>query len=184
MNVRLWRQSRRVRLLLFLVLASSVGGCIASPAVPSPILESNNEANGDALQPAPDFVLQTLGGTEIRLSDYRGQVVMLNFWASWCPPCKAEMADINTYYETHRDEGFAVIGINIKERADAVERFVESQHLSFPVVLDSDGSVADTYGVVGLPTSFFVSREGKIVGYWSGELTSEMLETGIPPLME
>jgi peroxiredoxin len=94
------------------------------------------------------------------------------------------MRDINTYYDAHKDEGFVVIGINLEEDARAIKKFTTATPLSFPVVMDSKGKVADQYGVQGLPTSFFVSRTGEIIGYWSGELTLEMLEMGVPPLME
>ncbi len=188
------KASYRCALLVLLIMGAVVVGCQANPRVtptsasmrptPSAETQASTTREGDAGQSAPDFTLNTVDGAAVSLRDYRGNVVMLNFWASWCPACRSEMSAINTYYEAHKDEGFVVIGINLGEETQAVNKFMTTTSLSFPIVMDHDGEVADLYGVLGLPTSFFVSRTGEIVGYWSGELTLEMLEMGIPPLME
>ncbi len=132
---------------------------------------------------APDFTLQSLDGQEITLSDYRGKLVMLNFWATWCPPCNYEMPDLQSYYEAHKDENFIILGVNYEGSAEEVQNFVDKYNVTFPILLDSDGTVAQLFGVQGLPTSFFVDKEGHVLGYQPGPVTKEMLEQGITPLL-
>ncbi len=134
--------------------------------------------------PAPDFTLQTLDGDSVSLSDYRGKLVMLNFWASWCPPCNSEMPDLQRYYEQHKDEDFIILGVNYQDSPDKVQAFVEKYGVTFPILLDSDGRVANLFGVQGLPTSFFVDKAGNVIGYQPGPVTKEMLEDGITPLLQ
>jgi cytochrome c biogenesis protein CcmG/thiol:disulfide interchange protein DsbE len=125
---------------------------------------------------APDFTLDDLAGVKASLSDFRGRPVMINFWASWCPPCRAEMPDIVAAYGQHKDKGFVVLGINEGESVEYVRPFADDFKMTFPVLLDKDGKVADLYRVRGLPTSFFVDRNGVIVSIFYGPMTGESLE--------
>jgi len=118
--------------------------------------------------PAPEIILMNLQGQEVRLSDLRGQVVLLNFWATWCQPCKDEMPAMQASYDTLRDQGFVVLAVNELEDTEQVITHVQKHGHTFPVVMDHDNRVASQYGVVGLPASFLVDRQGivreKIVG--------------------
>jgi len=134
-------------------------------------------------QTAPDFTLQALNGTPISLSDYSGQVILVNLWATWCPPCKAEMPAINAFYEEHKGNGFVVLAVNSQEDTATVQRFITEQGFSFPVVLDSRGEVANQYQVRGLPTTFIIGRDGQIQYTHSGAITYEQLEKIIIPLL-
>jgi cytochrome c biogenesis protein CcmG, thiol:disulfide interchange protein DsbE len=122
---------------------------------------------------APDFGLATTGGAAMHLSDLRGKVVLLNFWATWCPPCKAEMPDLNALYqEFGSDHRFVVLGIDLEESPDAVASFAREQDISFPLLLDRDGEVtSQRYNLRSLPTSMIIDREGKIRDTWSGQLS-------------
>ncbi len=113
-------------------------------------------------RPAPDFVLNNLEGKPIRLSDFRGKTVFLNFWATWCPPCRAEMPDIERVYQEYTDKDVVVLAVNQREDPETVKRFMESLNLSLPVLLDSSGEVGRRYRVSGIPTSFFVDPKGVI----------------------
>jgi peroxiredoxin len=144
---------------------------------------SPTEATGER-PPAPDFTLETLDGETVQLEDYAGEVVLINFWASWCPPCKAEMPDLQRYYEAYRDEGFVILGVNASEERGAVEAFVADHDITFPVAIDSTQEMMGEYGVTGLPSSFFVDREGRILGYWPGVLTFDLLEERLTPVLE
>jgi len=141
------------------------------PAPPAQILEVSRAVS-------TDFSLQTADGSQLALSDLRGQVVLLNFWATWCPPCKAEMPDLEALY---RDYGaahdFVVVGVNLQEDREIVEKFARETSLSFPVLLDADGKVSgQSYAVRSLPMSMIIDREGYIREAWSGRLSSaEML---------
>lgn len=112
-------------------------------------------------QPAPDFTLNTVDGNTVKLSDYKGKVVMVNFWASWCEPCRQEMPDIEKAYVTYKDQGFVVLGVNINEKNVPIQGFVNQYGLTFPILMDHDSKVAvDLYRVKPIPTSFFVDRDG------------------------
>lgn len=132
---------------------------------------------------APDFALQTLDGRTVRLSDYRGQVVLLNTWATWCPPCRDEMPDLEAYYRQHQADDFVVLAVNSQESADTVAAFLEDHDFTFPVLLDPGGMVMRDYEVLGLPTSFFIDREGVVRGVWAGKLSPARLKELVDPLL-
>ena len=103
--------------------------------------------------PAPDFTLQTLDDQMLQLSDLQGQAVVLNFWASWCPPCRAEMPELDQAYQEHQDNGLVVLGINQGEQQAIAESFVQRFPLTFPVVLDQELVASRNYKVNSLPTT-------------------------------
>jgi len=124
---------------------------------------------------APDFSAKTLGGGQVSLSDYKGQVVMLNFWATWCPPCRAEMPHMQEAYERYNAQGFSVLAINNAETEAEVATFAEQYGLDFPVVLDG-GTLQRVFNISGYPTSIFLRRDGSIYATHSGGLTAAQLE--------
>jgi cytochrome c biogenesis protein CcmG/thiol:disulfide interchange protein DsbE len=135
------------------------------------------------LEAAPDFALQTLDGETVRLSDYRGQVVLINTWATWCPPCRDEMPDLEAYYRRRQADGFVVLAVNSQESPGTVAAFLEEHNFTFPVLLDPDGVVTKDYRVYGLPTSFFIGRDGVVRGVWSGRLSPKQLKELVDPLL-
>jgi len=112
---------------------------------------------------APDFSLAALEGGETALFDLRGRPVMLNFWATWCGPCRIEMPLFSRMYDQNRDQGLLVLGIDVQETPALTRPFVKEVGVSFPIVLDTDGQVATLYRVRGLPTTFFISPDGTLV---------------------
>ena len=134
-------------------------------------------------QPAPNFSLMSLSGEPVSLSDYSGQVVLVNMWATWCPPCKAEMPTIHEYYQAHRDDGFVVLAVNSQEKATSVDSFIQAAGFTFPVLLDDRATVMDQYNVLGLPTSFIIGRDGTIQHTHTGQITKDQLEQYIDPLL-
>jgi peroxiredoxin len=132
---------------------------------------------------APDFALFSPEGQEISLSDYEGQVILINWWATWCPPCKAEMPAINAFYESYQADGFVVLAVNSQEGASTVKDFIQENGFTFPVLLDSQGQVMDRYHVRALPTSFIIDRHGVIQHIQTGEITSQQLEAIVEPLL-
>ena len=133
--------------------------------------QSRSSLVGAPQSRAPDFELVTLDGEPARLSDLRGKVVLLNFWATWCPPCKAEMPDLEALYRKHGDaHGFVVVGVNYEEDAAPVEAIIRERGLSFPVFLDARGEAGAQLGVRGLPASFIIDREGYIRDAWNGQI--------------
>lgn len=136
--------------------------------------------------PAIDFALQDVDGGEVRLQDYRGQTVLLNFWATWCGPCRLEMPLFESRYRWLQDDGFVVLAVNAGESEAQVEQFRDELGLSFPVLLDPGGEVQRDYRVRGYPTSVFIDREGIIqaihLGILSeGQLDGYLQEMGVAP---
>lgn len=125
---------------------------------------------------APDFALPSLDGGRVSLEGLRGQNVVLNFWATWCVPCRAEMPELQQVYDEKRNQGVVVLAVNLKEQQGQVDSYVRELGLTFPVVLDKDGSVAESYKVLGLPTSVFIDRGGVIRNVSYGALNQSAIE--------
>ncbi|MEK4147700.1 TlpA disulfide reductase family protein [Robertmurraya sp. FSL W8-0741] len=127
---------------------------------------------------APSFAITTLDGEDVTLDDYKGKKVLLNFWATWCPPCRKEMPDMQQLYEENRDDDFVVLAVNMtnteKKRSDVVQ-FVDHYQLTFPILMDENGKVAQQYEILSYPTSFFIDSDGVIRGKIVGEMSKEMM---------
>lgn len=117
---------------------------------------------------AVDFGLPSLAGNEASLSDYEGQFVFLNFWATWCPPCREEMPSMEVMHHELSDLPFRILAIDVQEQRDTVASFVDEMGYSFPILLDESGRVAANYGVRGIPTTYFISPEGTVLGMLVG----------------
>jgi len=136
---------------------------------------------------APDFELQTTSGETIKLSDLRGQAVLVNLWATWCPPCRAEMQSIEKIYNEYSDQGFIVLAVNMtyQDNGERVIPFVTEQGLTYPILLDETGDIANTYQMRSLPTSFFINREGIInevvIG---GPMAEALLRTRVEKILK
>ena len=134
---------------------------------------------------APDFELIDLEGNTLKLSDYKGTPVFLNFWASWCGPCKAEMPFMEKVYAENKDRSFEILAVNVttsEKSIGNVEKFVADYELTFPIPLDEKGSVSHQYNIIGYPTSFFIDSEGVIRSIAHGPLTEEEMEKRIKRL--
>jgi thiol-disulfide isomerase/thioredoxin len=138
--------------------------------------ESAIEVGTKPGQLAPDFVLDTLDGGEARLSDFRGKIVLLNFWASWCGPCRIEFPDLIKVYERHKDSGFEIVAVNLGESRQVAGRFADQFKLPFPILLDSNAGVARQYSTYSIPTSYFLDRNGVIVGVRAGAMKESYVE--------
>ncbi len=112
---------------------------------------------------APDFTLPDLAGKKSRLKDFRGKLVFLNFFATWCAPCRDEMPAMERLHRTYKDKGLVVLAVDIRESAKDVQAFTQELKISFPALLDTDGSVANTYGIRPVPATYLIDRNGKIL---------------------
>ena len=127
--------------------------------------------------PAHDFSLAGLDGTQVALSDFRGQPVIVNFWATWCAPCRLEMPEFEQVYRDYQDQGLVILALNQAETPEMVREFFEDDlGLSFTPLLDEETEVAEAYGAVNLPSTFFVDAEGHITAIHRGILTREQIE--------
>ena len=144
------------RILIFLLLL-----------VASPLSSAQQAGKGLTKLPeasqAPEFVLNDLDGNQYRLSDYRGKVVIINFWATWCPPCRAEMPSMQRAWELLEDKGIIMFGIDVGEDEDTIFQFTANYPVEFPLLMDNDSSVINQWPVRGLPTTFVVDPQGRII---------------------
>ena len=135
-------------------------------------------------QPAPEFSVPLLDGSTFVLSDYRGQVVWVNFWATWCPPCRAEMPDIEEVYQAYGGQGLKVVALSIGEPRGDVQAYVNRTRLTFNIGLDSDTAVSAQYRIVGIPTHYFIDRDGVLREIRIGALNKKGMEERVRSLLE
>lgn len=112
--------------------------------------------------PAPQFTLPEKGGSELSLAQYKGQVVMINFWASWCGPCRQEMPLLEDIYKKYNKLGFTLIGVNVEPDSKAADEWLKQTPVTFPVVYDKDSKVSRAYNVSGMPTTVIIDRKGNL----------------------
>ena len=134
-------------------------------------------------QPAPDFQLPDLDGKTVKLSDFKGQPVWINFWATWCPPCRAETPDVEAAYEQNHPRGLTLLAISVGEDAATVRTYVKSAGMTSTVLLDSSEAVASRYGVNGFPTHLFIDKTGVIRDFVSGGLSRSSITQRLTLIM-
>ncbi len=132
---------------------------------------------------AADFTLQDLDGNDVSLSDYKGQVVLLNFWATWCGPCKIEMPWFVEFQRQYKDRGFTVLAVSLDDDIDPIAPFVEEYELNFPVVWGDEETAQKFGGVVALPTTLIIDREGNVVDSHTGLVSKSVYEEQIEGLL-
>lgn len=127
---------------------------------------------------APGFVLSDLTGASVNLSDFKGRIVILNFWATWCPPCREEMPHMQSFYEKNKENDIEIIAVNLTNMDDgqqAIEKFVQDYGLTFPVLLDENGDVGERYEIMTIPTSYILDTEGRIFQKVVGPMNEQMM---------
>jgi peroxiredoxin len=125
-------------------------------------------------KPAPDFALATPGGEVVRLTDFRGKIVILNFWATWCIPCRKEFPELVKTYDPNGD--IVVVGVDLQENDGGVRDFAEQYGAKYPIVIDKDAKVADSYRLLGLPSTYFIDKEGVLRAQQFGQLTESIIQ--------
>jgi peroxiredoxin len=163
------------------ILFGLIGWAVNDHLMKTRLSESNATINtgiqrGDK---AVDFTLETIDGEVKKLSDYKGKKVILNFWATWCPPCKAEMPHMEKFYEENRDNNVVVLAVNLTS-SESNERnvgaFIKDYRLTFPVLMDSNGSIGDTYQAVTIPTTYYIDTNGIIQHKLVGPMSKDTME--------
>ncbi len=142
-------------------------------------------------KPAPDFAMRLLdagptSSTEIgefRLSDHRGSPIVINFWASWCPPCRQESPGFERLWRRYQDTGILFVGVDIQDEVSDAEAYVREFGLTFPNGVDPDGAITVDYGVIGLPVTFFIGSSGIVEGRWVGAIPEDKLEEWVRTLI-
>ncbi len=162
----------------FTILRSGVWRILLIVALSLPLIGAAKQQ----LKPAPNFTLPSMGGANLRLSEYRGEVVLVNFWASWCGPCRQEMPLLDKMYQRYKKAGFTLLGVNVEKDSSKGQRIAEQMQLSFPVLFDRKQQVVDAYDVASMPSTVLVDRDGNIryvhLGYKAGDekLYSKMVK--------
>ena len=181
-QIAMQKNQRIILYILILIagaswIALSADGTNASPNTSAP----------QAGFSAPDFTLQTPTGESYTLSELRGQAVLVNLWATWCPPCRAEMPTLEKMYQEYKDQGFIVLAINMTYQDDpfAIVPFTQEYGLTFPILLEETGDVASAYQLRSLPSSYFINRAGVIAEIVIGGPMSEaLLRTRIEQILQ
>lgn len=132
---------------------------------------------------APNFSLQQLNGPALTLSDLKGKGVVLNFWGTWCEPCKKEMPALQRKYNEFKDKGLVVVGVNIGETPVAVEPFVKQFGVTFPILMDSQSQITKLYRIGPIPSTFFISPEGKVEEIFLGQLNEALITEKVTKIL-
>jgi peroxiredoxin len=161
------------------VLVCAISGCQNHSATVKAAVKAEKER-----KPAPDFALKDVTGKMVKMSDYRGKVVLLNFWATWCGPCKIEIPWFMDFEQTYKDKNFAVLGVSLDEDGwDAVKPYIEQKKINYRVVIGTE-QVAELYGSVdSLPTTFMIDREGRVAAIHIGLVSKSDYQHDIQELL-
>lgn len=164
-------------LIGFAVLALAIPGAEGNAA------SQNSVVPMEVNYAAPELSLQNIEGETESLAEYLGSVVLVNNWATWCPPCKAEMPTLVAYHNEHKADGFSIIAVEAGEPADLVVQFARDFGMTFPVWLDPDSAALRAFGNGSLPNSYVIDRSGAVRLAWTGEISRAMLEKYVTPLI-
>ncbi|MBI4302695.1 MAG: TlpA family protein disulfide reductase [Chloroflexi bacterium] len=165
-------------LIMLALVAIMAAGCNAS--------SSEKKTAPQVASLAPDFALSTFSGEKVTLSDLRGRVVLVNFWASWCPACREETPALEASWRVYKDKGVVFLGVDLQEDRETVAKYAEEFGITFSLPLDSDGKVSERYliGTRGLPTTYFIDGEGVIRYVKVGPMTQDFIAARLDSLLQ
>jgi thiol-disulfide isomerase/thioredoxin len=164
-------------------------GMVALVALPKPGATAESAAERSAIPlevsfPAPELNLTDLEGKPVSLQELQGTVVLVNNWATWCPPCKAEMPTLQAYFEDHYKKGFTIVAIDAGDPVPEIVKFVHEYGLTFPVWPDVNMKAIAAFRNQGLPSSYVIDRDGTVRLAWAGAVSRDMLEKYVTPLLK
>jgi peroxiredoxin len=167
-------------LLVGFVLGCVIYGCSAPKAVRAASLKPDKDRHA-----APDFSLKDANGKTVRLADYKGKVILLDFWATWCGPCKIEIPWFMDFERHYKDQGFSVLGVSMDDDGwDAVKPFVNEVGINYRIMIGNDSTAENYGGIEALPTTFLIDRDGKIAAVHVGLASKSEIENGIEQLLQ
>lgn len=185
-SLKEWAESHRRRQhKIYAVLLIAVGILVIASIIFYSVSSSTQSLGPTRVgQRLGDFRLTDINGKTVNLSDFLGQVVLINAWATWCPPCKAEMPYLNAFYQAHQTDGFVILAINAGDPVGVTAAFANEKNLAFPVLLDPDKTLLSSLGINGLPTSILLDRKGVVKAIHFGPYTLQNLEDEITPVIQ
>ncbi|MDQ3005314.1 MAG: TlpA family protein disulfide reductase [Chloroflexota bacterium] len=174
--------------IMWITTALAIGVIVALTVFPLERRQQPSAAASSLVgKQAPDFTLAALDGTQVRLSQFRGQPVVINFWATWCRPCREEMPELVRSYESHKAEGFIILALNLtfSDSLPDVQAFVNEFNINFPVLLDKDGAIAERlYRIPGVPTSVFINQDGTLERIQVGIMTPRQIDQYVREILK
>jgi len=166
-------------LLVMAIIFSLLGGCHTQEGA-----EGDKSLEiADTGQKAPDMPMPGIEGGVVRLDSFKGKVIVLNFWATWCPPCRKEMPLLESTYKRYKEKGLVILGINYNEDRERVLKFTQEMGVTFPIILDKELKLTRKYGVLSLPATFFIDKKGIVRDQYKGEIVEEIIATKVEPLL-
>ncbi len=177
------RTAPLLALVLFVLSACAPAVPFATEASATPVASTRAPVATSTPGPQIDFALKDLSGADVRVSDYAGKVVLVNFWASWCTPCKEEMPVLEQFYRDHRQDGFVILAVNTGDSPADAASYIQKNGYTFPVWSDPSGNQLIKLGVNGLPFSLVLDRQGRRVARWYGGTDRANLDQVITPLL-
>lgn len=169
---KLTERNRQLKPLVLLALL--FGGILLLSSLTSCSTQQGNAA-GDTLATAPDFTFTLFDGKELALSELRGKPVVLNFWASWCPPCRAEARGLERVWQAYKNKGVVFVGVDIQDKEEDARAFLNEFGITYPNGRDIDNEIAVSYGVSGIPTTVLINLDGKVARRWVGAIEEKQL---------
>ena len=179
------KNSKKLKATVIFLLAMLIAGFTIFLAIGVMGTTTATSRSGKELvgKKAPSFVAPKVGGQLVSLENYKNKPLVLNFWASWCPPCRDETPGMERIWRKYEDQGVVILGINVQDREKEAERYISEFGVTFSNALDLDGSITVDYGVTGLPVTFFIDNDSVVTGRWVGSISEDRLDNWVSNLI-
>ena len=179
------KNSKKLKAAVIFLLAMLIAGFTIFLAIGVMGTTTATSRSGKELvgKKAPSFVAPKVGGQLVSLENYKNKPLVLNFWASWCPPCRDETPGMERIWRKYEDQGVVILGINVQDGEKEAERYISEFGVTFSNALDLDGSITVDYGVTGLPVTFFIDNDSVVTGRWVGSISEDRLDNWVSNLI-
>ena len=185
MRLPVQKNSKKLKATVIFLLAMLIAGFTIFLAIGVMGTTTATSRSGKELvgKKAPSFVAPKVGGQLVSLENYKNKPLVLNFWASWCPPCRDETPGMERIWRKYEDQGVVILGINVQDGEKEAERYISEFGVTFSNALDLDGSITVDYGVTGLPVTFFIDNDSVVTGRWVGSISEDRLDNWVSNLL-
>tara|TARA_Y100000588_G_scaffold353567_1_gene407127 strand:+ start:120 stop:740 length:621 start_codon:yes stop_codon:yes gene_type:complete len=185
MRLPVQKNSKKLKAAVIFLLAMLIAGFTIFLAIGVMGTTTATSRSGKELvgKKAPSFVAPKVGGQLVSLENYKNKPLVLNFWASWCPPCRDETPGMERIWRKYEDQGVVILGINVQDGEKEAERYISEFGVTFSNALDLDGSITVDYGVTGLPVTFFIDNDSVVIGRWVGSISEDRLDNWVSNLL-